>query len=66
MVFGLLPKEQLGMKDQNIVNMSSQVTEPTIKAMFQTIWTGLGEALAAMPSWEKGFIFSGFSALLYF
>ena len=35
--------------------MSSQAIEPSIKAMFQTIWTGLGDALAAMPRWEKGF-----------
>ena len=32
-----------------------QAIEPTVKAMFQTIWTGLGDALAAMPRWEKGF-----------
>ena len=25
-----------------------QAIEPTIKAIFQTIWTGLGDALAAM------------------
>jgi len=31
------------------------VIEPTIKAMFQTIWTGLGDALSAIPRWEKGF-----------
>ena len=29
--------------------------EPSLKAMFKTIWTGLGDALAAMPGWEKGF-----------
>ena len=34
---------------------SRQAIEPTIKAMFQTIWTGLGDALAALPRWEKGF-----------
>ena len=34
---------------------TGQVIEPTIKAMFQTIWAGLGDALAAMPRWEKGF-----------
>ena len=43
------------MKDLNIVNESSQTLEPTIKAMFKDIWTGLGNALAAMPRWEKGF-----------
>ncbi|MDB3936566.1 O-antigen ligase family protein [bacterium] len=32
-----------------------QAIEPTIKAMCQTIWTGLGDALAALPRWEKGF-----------
>ena len=32
-----------------------QAIEPTIKAIFQTIWTGLGDALAAMPRWEKSF-----------
>ena len=32
-----------------------QAIEPSIKAMFQTIWTGLGDALAEMPRWEKGF-----------
>ncbi|MDC0492734.1 O-antigen ligase family protein [Alphaproteobacteria bacterium] len=42
------------MKDQIIVNMSRKVTEPTIKVMFQAICSGLGDALAAMPSWEKG------------
>ena len=35
--------------------MSSQAIEPSIKAMFQAIWTGLGDALAAMPRWEKAF-----------
>jgi O-antigen ligase len=35
--------------------MSSQAIEPSIKAMFQTIWTGLCDALAVMPRWEKGF-----------
>ena len=39
----------------NIVNESSQALEPTIKTMFQDIWTGLGNALATMPRWEKGF-----------
>ena len=34
------------MKDPNIVNESSQAPEPTIKAMFKDIWTGLGHALA--------------------
>ena len=29
--------------------------EPTIKAMIHAIWAGLGDALAAMPRWEKGF-----------
>jgi O-antigen ligase len=37
------------------VSEPRQAIEPTIKAMFQTIWTGLGDALAAMPRWEKGF-----------
>ena len=55
MVFGLLPNERLDMKHPDIVNMSSQAIEPSIKAMFQTIWTGLVDALAAMPRWEKGF-----------
>jgi len=32
-----------------------QAPEPTIKAMFKDIWTGLCNALAAMPRWEKGF-----------
>jgi len=43
------------MKDLKIMNESSQALEPTIKAMFKDIWTGLGNALAAMPRWEKGF-----------
>jgi O-antigen ligase len=43
------------MTDPNIVNESSQALEPTIKARFKDIWTGLGNALAAMPRWEKGF-----------
>jgi O-antigen ligase len=43
------------MKGPNIVNMSSQAIEPTIKTLFQTIGTGLGDALAAMSRWEKGF-----------
>jgi hypothetical protein len=37
------------------VSETRQAIEPTIKAMFQNIWTGLGDALAAMPRWEKGF-----------
>jgi O-antigen ligase len=37
------------------VSETRQAIEPTIKAMFQTVWTGLGDALAAMPRWEKGF-----------
>jgi len=37
------------------VSEARQTIEPTIKAMFQTIWTGLGDALAALPRWEKGF-----------
>ena len=32
-----------------------QAIEPTITAMFQSIWTGLGDALAALSRWEKGF-----------
>ena len=55
MVFGLLPKERLDMKASNIVNKSGQALEPTIKTMFQNIWTDLGNALAEMPSLEKGF-----------
>ena len=43
------------MKDPNTVNESSKASEPTIKAMFKDIWTGLGNGLAAMPRWEKGF-----------
>jgi len=43
------------MKDLNIVNESSQALELTIKAKFKDIWTGLGNALAVMPRWEKGF-----------
>jgi O-antigen ligase len=31
-----------------------QAPEPKIKAMFKDIWTGLGNALAEMPRWEKG------------
>jgi len=37
------------------VSETRQAIEPTIKAMFKDIWTGLGNALAAMPRWEKGF-----------
>jgi O-antigen ligase len=37
------------------VSETRQAIEPSIKAMFQTIWTGLGDALAEMPRWEKGF-----------
>ena len=43
------------MKNLNIVNEYGQAPEPTIKAMFKDIWTGLCNALAAMPRWEKGF-----------
>ena len=43
------------MKDLDIVNEFRQAQEPTIKAMFKDIWTDLGNALAAMPRWEKGF-----------
>jgi len=43
------------MKNLNIVNESGQAPEPTIKTMFKDIWTGLCNALAAMPRWEKGF-----------
>jgi len=43
------------MKDLDIVNESSQALDPTIKAMFKDIWTGLGNALAEVPRWEKGF-----------
>jgi len=42
------------MKNLNIVNESGQAPEPKIKAMFKDIWTGLGNALAEMPRWEKG------------
>jgi len=34
---------------------SSQVIEPSVKGLFQNIWTGLVDALAMMPRWEKGF-----------
>ena len=34
---------------------SFQAIEPSVKGMFQSIWTGLGDALAVMPRWEKGF-----------
>jgi len=37
------------------MNESNQGLEPTIKEMFKNIWTDLGNALAAMPRWEKGF-----------
>jgi hypothetical protein len=37
------------------VSQSRQAIELTIKAMFQTICTGLGDALAALPRWEKSF-----------
>ncbi|MDA9012515.1 O-antigen ligase family protein [Alphaproteobacteria bacterium] len=37
------------------MSKTRQAIEPTIKAMLQTIWTGLGDALAAMPRWENGF-----------
>jgi O-antigen ligase len=37
------------------VSETRHAIEPTIKAMFRTIWAGLGEALAAMPRWEKVF-----------
>ena len=37
------------------MGQARQAIEPTIKAMFQTIFTGLGDALAALPRWEKGF-----------
>jgi O-antigen ligase len=43
------------MNNLNIVNESGQAPEPTIKTMFKDIWTGLCNALAAMPRWEKGF-----------
>jgi O-antigen ligase len=43
------------MKDLNMVNESSQALEPTIKEMFKDILFGLGNALEAMPRWEKGF-----------
>jgi O-antigen ligase len=43
------------MKFLNMVNESGQAPEPTIKAMFKDIWTGLCNALAEMPRWEKGF-----------
>jgi O-antigen ligase len=42
------------MKGPNIVSESRQALEPTIKTMFKDILTGLGNALAAMPRWEKG------------
>ena len=37
------------------MNDTNQAAEPTIRAMFKDIWTGSGNALAAMPRWEKGF-----------
>jgi len=43
------------MKDLIIANGSSQAPEPTIKKIIKEIWNGLGNALAAMPRWEKGF-----------
>ena len=43
------------MKGLNTLTESSQALDPTIKAMFKDIWTSLGNALAAMPRWEKGF-----------
>ena len=43
------------MKDLNYVNETSQAQDPTIKTMFKDILTGLGNALAAVPRWEKGF-----------
>jgi len=55
MVFGLLSKEKLDMKDPNMLNKSNQESEPTIKVMFKDIWTGLCNALAVMPRWERGF-----------
>ncbi|MDA8716470.1 O-antigen ligase family protein [Alphaproteobacteria bacterium] len=32
-----------------------QAIEPSVKVLFLDIWTGLGDALAAVPRWEKGF-----------
>ena len=43
------------MKEVNIVNETSRALEPSIKALFQKIWTNLGNALAELPLWEKGF-----------
>ena len=37
------------------MNETRQAIEPTIKAMCQTIWTELCDALAALPRCEKGF-----------
>ncbi|MDC1036229.1 O-antigen ligase family protein [Alphaproteobacteria bacterium] len=37
------------------MNDSNQAPEPTIFEMFQNIWTDFGNALSAMPRWEKGF-----------
>jgi hypothetical protein len=37
------------------MNEFNQAPEPTIKTMFKDIWVGLGNALAAMPRWEKVF-----------
>ncbi|MDA9897378.1 hypothetical protein N9D90_01085, partial [Alphaproteobacteria bacterium] len=42
------------MKDSDIVNQSFQALDPTINLMFRNIWDGLGNALAAMPPWERG------------
>jgi O-antigen ligase len=35
------------------VSESRQAIEPSVKAVFRDIWIGLGDALAAMPRWEK-------------
>ncbi len=37
------------------MSKTRQTIEPSVKAMFWDIWTGLGDALAALPRWEKGF-----------
>ena len=43
------------MKDPDIENKFGQFPEPTIQTIFRGIWTDLGNALVAMPRWEKGF-----------
>ena len=37
------------------MNETRQSTEPSVKAVFWDIWTGLCDALYGMPRWERGF-----------